>query len=103
MMCVWKKLKLAGMSKDTRAALESDKENAPKSTLRDCEYNAMRDLDKYMKIVGTVIPGHPSYRRRKDDADIKELEVRPRGGRARSLLPTTEFEPPMLRQLGHCL
>ncbi|QDZ21681.1 hypothetical protein A3770_06p41990 [Chloropicon primus] len=73
---VWKKLKLAGMNKDTRAALESDKENAPKSTLRNSEYNAMRDLDKYMKIVGTVIPGHPSYRRRKEDADIKELENR---------------------------
>lgn len=76
---VWKKLKLAGLNKDyAREAYGADKENAPRSTIRSVDYDAMRDLDKYMKLVGNVIPNHPSYRRRKEDTDIKELEVRER-------------------------
>ena len=76
---VWKKLKLAGLNKDyAREAYGTDKENAPRSTICSVDYDAMRDLDKYMKLVGNVIPNHPSYRRRKEDTDIKELEVRER-------------------------
>ena len=63
---VWKKLKLAGIGDKLS---EDDKENAPRSTFRNGDFNAMRDLDKYLKLVGTVIPAHPSYRRRKDDAN----------------------------------
>ena len=66
---LYKKLKLSG--------LFEDKENQTSARrLRTADLNCIRDLEKYLKVVGSVIPNHPSYRRRRNDADIKELEVR---------------------------
>ena len=74
---LWKKLKLSGLSNNSRYNFEDDdKENEPRSLLPKGDFNAIRDLEKYLKLVGSVIPSHPSYRRRKEDAEIKDLESR---------------------------
>ena len=88
---VWKKLKLAGLDTYGKHGGEAEKENANRSMLCKSDLSAMRDLEKYLKLVGSVIPNHPSYRRRKDDADIVELEVRQRcQARTFSLAPASD-------------